>query len=33
MTPSQLLQGFRETFLNIDEQIIKELQYNFMEVF
>lgn len=31
--PSQLLQAFRETFINIDEQIIFELQNEFMEVF
>lgn len=33
MTPSSLLQAFRETFLNIDEQIINDLSTNFMEVF
>lgn len=33
MTPSYLLQAFRETFLNIDEQIINDLSTNFMEVF
>lgn len=33
VSPSSLLSAFRETFLNIDEMIIKDLAENFMMVF
>lgn len=33
MSPSTLLQAFRDTFINIDEMIINDLSTNFMEVF